>query len=137
LGAIRDEAAGQIPLTFCIGEVLEVTAATLKVRANGLELDQDDILVNHFLQYDFQEEGDFTITGSEGAATFGGYASCGLAAHTVFEISSYSGELKFYGRYHVKSRLAAGDKVLLIPSADGQTYYLAMKVVQYGAVSTD
>lgn len=147
LGAVRDEAAGQSPLYFCLGTVLEITPENFRIQADGHELDKDDVLINAMLQADFEEEGDFTIERAnpasnpnplEGSVTVTGAASCGMGAHSSFVFNGlYSGRMTAKGKWHVPLRLAEGDVVLLIPDRERQKYYLVMKVVSYGAVPAD
>ncbi len=140
LETFREEAQGQVPLYFCVGLVLEATETSLRVRADGHDLDQDDILVNAALQVNFQEEADVDIRAEDTdiQGRFLGYASCAYGAHSLFDIQSMdTGHIRATEQYKVKNRLRAGDRVLLIPSADRLLYYLVMKVVQYGAVPSD
>ena len=47
---VRGAAAGQIPLYFCLGQILKATEEELVVLADGHELDQEDILVADWLK---------------------------------------------------------------------------------------
>lgn len=140
LNTMRDEAQALAPVYFCLGEVLEVTETTLRVKADGHELDQDDLLINDMLRVNYEEEAHVEIAAADTdiQGQFLGMATCGLGVHGSFDITSMaSGHIKATEKYRVEYRLAAGDLVLLIPSSDRQTYYLVMKVVRHGAVSVD
>lgn len=119
----RAESAGLMPLVYCIGTVLESAPGRLRVRADGHELDEDDLYVNEALRWSFQEKAELQITEGQ---LLGATDACLLgAAHSSF--TAQGGYLK--GTYKAEGRLKAGDEVLLIPSADRQVYYLVMKVV--------
>lgn len=132
----RAETSGLMPLYYCIGTVLEAGSGRLRVRADGHELDEDDLYINAALRWDFEEEAGFRLGGASPAGQLTGYSDpCVLgAAHGSFTAASGY----FNGTYKAEGRLRAGDEVLLIPSADRQTYYLVMKVVSvHESVSAD
>ncbi len=140
LNTMRAEAEALAPVYLCLGTVLEITETTLRAQADGHELDQEDLLINDMLRVDFEEEAEVEIQAenTDIQGQFLGMATCGLGVHSSFDIYSMaSGHIKAKERYKVQYRLAAGDLVLLIPSPDRQTYYLVMKVVRHGAVSSD
>ena len=101
LGLMRDQGAKQNPTVCLVGQVLSVTP--LKVKAGGIELDGDDLLVNASLLAGYKRN--ITYTGP------------------VCETSGTSGVVEL-----TNAGLAAGDTVLLIPSSDGQQYYLICKL---------
>lgn len=142
LNTVRKEADGLSPLYFCLGKVLEISATTLRIRADGHELDEDDLLINDQLRVNFEEEAEITLDTPDLTMTgmlMGAASPCPNGGHSFFQVSSIE-EGRIYdetARYKVKYRLAAGDTVLLIPDRDRQVYYVVMKVVKHGAVSAD
>lgn len=122
----RAESKGLMPLYYCIGTVLEVGQGKLRIRADGHELDEEDLYINEALRWNFEEEAEMELTGNqlEGVT---GICALGSAA-SGFTITGGS----IAGTYKVESRLKAGDEVLMIPSSDRQTYYVVMKVVSVG-----
>ena len=61
LNMVRGEAAGQIPLYFCLGQVLKATEEELVVLADGHELDQEDILVADWLKPAWEEKAEILL----------------------------------------------------------------------------
>lgn len=140
----REEAAGQMPLYYCVGKVVEATETSLRVLADGHELDQEDILVADHLKPAWEETADIllqeelTMTGR----LLGSASPCPNGAHSFFDVASIQdGKLedKRANYKPAEPRLKAGDLVLLIPDQERQKYYLVMKVVSWtdGAVSAD
>ena len=140
LGELRTAAREELGRPgFCLGKVVEASAASIRIQANGLELDENDILVSAELAPGYQERGALSLPvgGLAGPAVLSGAASCGAGAHTSFTITGLTaGSLTQSGTYTPAGRLTKGDMVLLLPSEDGQLYYLMGKVVRYGAFST-
>ncbi len=143
LDTMRQEASGLAPLYFCLGEVLEISEDTLRIRADGHELDAEDLFINDQLRVNFEEEAevmmdtpDLEVSGN----LHGMIPTCGAGpGHRIFEVSGISdGRIcDATARYKVKYRLKAGDTVLLIPDRDRQIYYIVMKVVKHGTISVD
>lgn len=143
LNMFRSEADGRIPLYFCLGKILEISETSLRIQADGQELDQDDVLINDMLRWNFREEAKITLDspGMEMSGRFYGASSpCPAGSgHSYFDVTKVEG-YRIHDKtatYQVESRLKAGDLVLLIPDRERQIYYLIMKVVSYGAVSAD
>ena len=143
LNMVRGEAAGQIPLYFCLGQVLKATEEELVVLADGHELDQEDILVADWLKPAWEEKAEIllqeelTMSGQlNGAAS-----PCPNGSHNYFKVSSISGGQIADGkaRYKKDMRLKAKDQVLLIPNAERQKYFVICKVVSWssGAIPAD
>ncbi len=128
LDMVRQEAAGQIQSTFVIGKVLEATKTSIRIQADGHELDEQDILVNASLVpgTTFKFPDDFDMEGR-----LNGFASCGLGFHSFFQVNGMEGTAT------VGIPLKADDLVLLMPDGSRQFYYLICKVVRYGTVSAD
>lgn len=142
LSTMRQEASGLAPLYFCLGEVLEISEETLRIRADGHELDEEDLFINDQLRVNFEEEAEITLDAPELTMTgtlHGAAAPCPNGGHSFFQVDRITEGCicDETARYKVKYRLAAGDTVLLIPDRDRQVYYVVMKVVKHGAVSAD
>ena len=144
LRMVREEAAGQIPLYVCLGQVLKATEKELLVLADGHQLDQDDILVADWLKPAWEEKADLLLQEElTMAGQLNGAASpCPNGSHNYFRVDSIAGgkiqDKK--ARYKpAELRLKEKDIVLLIPDQDRQIYYLITKVVSWtdGAVPTD
>lgn len=125
------------PAGMCLGRVTKIGKGVLEIKAdNGLELDQEDLLVNSLLQYDAVETENHEITASQNTvlgvnrqvpclAMVGPYE---LTAINLYDLpGTFSGG--FDSRMTV-SRLAVNDQVLMQPVNDGQTYVVLCKVVK-------
>ena len=144
LNMVRGEAAGQIPLYFCLGQILKATEEKLVVLADGHELDQEDILVADWLKPAWEEKAEIllqeelTMSGRlNGAAS-----PCPNGSHNYFTVNNIEGgkiEDKKAKYKPAELRLKENDIVLLIPDRDRQIYYLITKVVSWtdGAVPAD
>ena len=141
LGTIRGEAEGLQPMYFCLGTVLSISETSIRIQADGQELDEEDVMINDMLRVNFEEEADLLLPEGEVPTMEGtiyGFASCEFGSHSQFRVDRFEGIIHHTkAKYKVPYRLKAGDLVLLIPSQDKQIYYLVMKVVSYGAVSAD
>ena len=131
LGVIRGQAAGLIHSTFVLGRVLAVSAESIRIQADGHELDEQDILVNAGLAapqitLNFAKAGPCTMVGKLNGAA----APCGQGAHDWFRVDDFEGQVEV-------PALKAGDLVLLMPDESRQLYYLICKVVRYGTFSAD
>ena len=140
----RQEAAGQMPLYYCIGKVVEATETSLRVLADGHELDEQDILVNDFLKPAWQETAEILLQEElTMSGRLNGISSpCQYGSHSYFDVSSIGDgriEDKKANYKPAELRLKKDDLVLLIPDQQRQIYYLVMKVVSWtdGAVSAD
>lgn len=143
-GMARQEAAAQMPLYYCIGKVLEATESTLRVLADGHELDEQDILVNDFLKPAWEETAEILLQEEltmEGKLN-GAASPCPNGSHSYFQVNNIENgkiEDKKANYKPAEPRLKKDDLVLLIPDLERQIYYLVMKVVSWtdGAVSAD
>ena len=102
LGSMRQVAIGSQTNKGAVVGVVK-TANPLRIQANGILFDEDDLLINEFLLPHTRE------------VEFDG---------AVCEVAGFSGDLQFVDDY-----LQKGDNVLMLPSADGQTYYVVCKLV--------
>lgn len=133
-------ARGVQPPGLLLGTVLEVGAGRLVIRAGGMELDQEDLLINARLLAKQEIPYQISLDLSQGQVILdvGGklvktYIPVGM--NPIQEIPLYelpgtlSGTIK--GTIQVESeRLTRGDQVLLLPDSEGQTYYVMCKVVR-------
>ena len=101
LGIMREQGAAKNPTVCLTGQVLSVSP--LKIKAGGIELDSDDILISSSLKVGYTRQ--ITYTGP------------------VCETSGTSGTVKL-----TNAGFTVGDIVLLFPSPDGQQYYLTDKL---------
>lgn len=117
-------ARGQIPAYYAIGKVIAVSPLT--IRAAGMDLDREDLrIAQHLLpgkpeQLLKKEWGMESVLPQE---TFYGSCKCGLSegkACVTRPQETVRGAVP----------LAVGDEVLLIPSADGQLYYIVDKMME-------
>lgn len=144
LNLMREEAGGLAPLYFCMGTVLEVSSKSISVQANGHTLTEEDLKINDNLRASWMEDEEMDIAMEDGLAFSGDLKGdipgCGYGGgHSSFAVSGISGGKLRQEKARVKVpwRLAAGDKVLLIPDQSRQFFYLVMKVVDYGAIPPD
>lgn len=114
----------QIPAYYTIGKVTAVSPLT--VRAAGMDLDRGDLrIAQHLLPGEPEQllKKEWGVESVLPRTTFYGKCSCGL----------YSGD-SWVTRPQETVRgavpLAVGDEVLLIPSEDGQLYYIVDKMVE-------
>lgn len=113
----------QIPAYYTIGRVIAVSPLT--VRAAGMDLDKDDLrIARHLLprgpeQLPEKEGGVESVLPQK---TFYGHCKCGLSSGDAWVTRPQE-------TVRGAVTLTAGDEVLLIPSEDGQLYYLVDKMV--------
>lgn len=143
-------AKGQQPPGLLRGTVMDVGEGRLVIRAGGMTLDEQDLMVDaHLLA---RREVPFRITiqvpgeqkeGEEVPESFvtldvdgkgvRTYINTGDAIITSIPLWELPGTLTgtVTGTVTLESeRLAVGDQVLLLPDAEGQTYYVLFKVVR-------
>ena len=134
---IRRQAQGQIPTYYTIGKVISLRP--LVVRAAGMNLDKDDLKIAQHLTPSWKEalselswpltadlpgkrfDGQCQIT--IGTSTYTGTAWVTRPAETV------NGKTVEQATATHPNSLLVGDEVILIPSADGQRYYMVDKLV--------
>lgn len=119
---IRSQAQSQLRSHYAVGQVLSIRP--LRVRADGLDLEGNDLMVAQGL----------LLEAHLPARQLAGKCSCALSsgdcyvtrgAETVPWRDAATGTARGWG-------LAAGDWALLIPSEDGQTYFLVDKLTEVG-----
>lgn len=115
----------QVPVYYAIGKVISISPLT--VRAAGMDLDRDDLrIAQHLLPGWSSNQLLKKEWGAESALpekTFYGKCSCAVGAGTAWVTRPQE---------TVRGAVppAVDDEVLLIPSADGQLYYLVDKLVE-------
>lgn len=133
-----------------LGTVLDVGEGRLVIRAGGMTLDEQDLMVDaHLLarkEVPFritiqvpgeQEKGEevpqSSVTLDVGGTSVRTHINTGDTIITSIPLWELPGTLTgtVTGTVTLESeRLAAGDQVLLLPDAEGQTYYVLFKVVR-------
>ena len=139
IDAMRSQAGKVQPPGWCLGTV--VTASPLVIRANGMELDRDDLLVDPRLLEGWEVPCSLQLSLTSGSVTLdiGGKSVETSLMVGDFLISSLplyelpgtlSGTLAATGTLRqTKGALAPGDRVVLLPDGEGQTYIVLCKVV--------
>lgn len=130
-------AQGEIPSWYAIGRVLSIQP--LKVRADGLDLDREDLKVAGSLLGGWTEQlsglswpvssllPEKKLTGTCKVTVNG--AVCVGTAEVSRPQEAVSGTTGAAAAVTHGVRLSVGDEVLLMRSADGQTYYLIERMV--------
>lgn len=146
---VDKRAKGQQPPGLLRGTVLDVGEGRLVIQAGGMTLDEQDLMVDaHLLarkEVPFritiqvpgeQKEGEkvpqSSVTLDVGGKDVRTYINTGDTIITSIPLWELPGTLTgtVTGTVTLESeRLAVGDQVLLLPDADGQTYYVLFKVV--------
>lgn len=117
---IRQQARGQAPAYYAIGKILSLRP--LKIRADGLDLDKDDLRVPESMYANFVQSEPVEGRGIRTRLPPAQFpCSCGLGAGYASRPEEY-----VYGATVIK----AGDEVLLVRSEDGQIYYLVERMVR-------
>nr|DAL13018.1 MAG TPA_asm: Protein of unknown function (DUF2577) [Caudoviricetes sp.] len=117
---IRQQAREQTPAYYAIGKVLSLRP--LKIRADGLDLDRDDLCVPESMYSNFIQDKPIEGRGVRARLPTAQFpCSCGLGAGFAVRPEEY-----VYGATVIR----AGDEVLLMRSDDGQTYYLVERMVR-------
>ena len=128
------KASEAVPSWYAVGKVL--ATSPLKIRADGLDLDLEDLFIAQHLTAGWQEQ----LTGLSWPLTaelpqkgFQGTCTCGLSSGTCQVIrpeETVEGKTAKEAPITHGSLLHAGDQVLLLRSADGQTYYVVERMVK-------
>lgn len=134
---IRQQARSQIPTYYTVGKV--VSLRPLLVRAAGMNLDRDDLKIAQHLLAGWTEHLtnlEWGVTSTLPKKRFYGECEINIAG-SVYRSTAWvdrpteevdGNTVKDATATHVQP-LAVGDQVLLIPSDDGQTYYMVEKIV--------
>lgn len=128
------KASEAVPSWYAVGKVL--STSPLKIRAEGLDLDLEDLFLAEHLTAGWQER----LTGLSWPLTavlpqkiFEGSCKCGLSSGTCQVIrpeETVEGKTVKEAPITHGALLHAGDQVLLLRSADGQAYYVIERLVK-------
>ena len=138
LREMRTQSREAAPAGMCLGVVKSIGTGVLQVQTDtGLLLDAEDLRINPIYAYDAAEELTLEIPDeSEAQLEVNRNINCLIqftlngAQITINNMTLYNVPGKLTGTIKVRTqRLQVGDRVLLVPSADAQTYYLMSKVV--------
>lgn len=137
------KASEAVPSWYAMGKV--ISTSPLKIRADGLDLDLEDLYIAQHLTAGWIE----SLTGLAWSLTadlprkqFDGKCSCAYGTGTCYVIRPeeiVEGKTTEAATITHGALLKAGDMVLLLRSADGQTYYVVERMVKIydESVSTD
>lgn len=120
----------QLPPGCVEGRVL--SASPLKVRADGIDLDGEDLYIAQHLTGGWTEQLtglSWGVTATLPARRLTGQGAEG-SCYVNREKEELQGKTAASGEITHSATLKEGDDVLLLRSADGQTYYLMEKLVK-------
>lgn len=123
---VDKRAKGQQPPGLLRGTVLDVGEGRLVIKAGGMTLDEQDLMVDARLWP--KQEVPFRITLDIDGASVRTYINTGMAVITSIPLWELPGTVTLESE-----RLAVGDQVLLLPEPDDekeQIYYVLFKVVR-------
>lgn len=131
---IRSQAQREVPNYYAVGQVLSVQP--LVVRADGMDLDQEDLYVAEHLTAGWTER----LAGLAWPVSvrlpykqLHGECHCGLSTGDAWVVCSeetVEGTTAEEAEITHAASLKKGDTVLLLRSPDGQTYYLLERLVK-------
>ena len=153
---MQDQARTVFPPSWCLGRVTASAPGVLRIQANGMELDEEDLwvdprlLMGHELPAvriqltmpeDADEEDVCEVTmdmGGEWIRTWIPLGEAGIDTHRLYTMP---GRLTGVIRGTVElldNRLQVGDWVVLLPDQSGDYYYVLTKVVRpHDVISPD
>ena len=128
------KASEAVPSWYAVGKV--ISTSPLKIRADGMDLDLEDLYLAEHLTAGWQER----LTGLSWPLTaklpqkmFQGTCKCELSSGTCQVVrteETVEGKTAKEAPATHGALLHAGDQVLLLRSADGQTYYVIERLVK-------
>ena len=128
------KASEAVPSWYAVGKV--ISTSPLKIRADGMDLDLEDLYLAEHLTAGWQEQ----LTGLSWPLTaklpqkmFQGTCKCELSSGTCQVVrteETVEGKTAKEAPATHGALLHAGDQVLLLRSADGQTYYVIERLVK-------
>ena len=134
---IRRQAQGQIPTYYTIGKIISLRP--LVVRAAGMNLDKDDLKIAQHLTPSWKEalsELAWPLTADLPRKQFDGQCQITIGTSTytgtawvIRPEETVEGKTTENATATHPNTLLVGDEVILIPSADGQVYYMVDKLV--------
>lgn len=128
------KAAGAVPSWYAVGKVISTTP--LKIRADGLDLDIEDLYIAQHLTAGWIEQLTglaWPVTSTLPQKTFHGQCQCGLSSGEAWVTrpeEDVEGKTAEIATVIHGALLKAGDAVLLLRSGDGQTYYVIERLVK-------
>ncbi len=128
------KAAGAVPSWYAVGRVISTTP--LKIRADGLDLDIEDLYIAQHLTAGWIEQLTglaWPVTSTLPQKIFSGQCQCGLSSGNAWVTrpeEEVEGETAEAAPVTHGALLKAGDLVLLLRSMDGQTYYVLERLVK-------
>lgn len=138
LREMRMQSRETAPNGMCLGVVKAIEPGVLQVQTDtGLLLSGEDLQINPLYAYDAEEELMLEIPKENGAQlNVNREIQCLIEFNLsgsqiqINHMTLYDVPGKLTGTIKVRTRrLQVGNRVLLLPSADEQTYYLISKVV--------
>lgn len=128
------KAAGAVPPWYVVGKV--ISTSPLKIRADGLDLDIEDLYIAQHLTAGWSEQLTglaWQVLSTLPQKSFHGKCLCGLSSGTC-QVTRPEEEVKGKTAETAPvthgALLKAGDTVLLLRSGDGQTYYIIERMVK-------
>ena len=128
------KASEAVPSWYAVGK--GISTSPLKIRADGMDLDLEDLYLAEHLTAGWQEQ----LTGLSWPLTarlpqkmFQGTCKCELSSGTCQVVrteETVEGKTAKEAPATHGALLHAGDQVLLLRSADGQTYYVVERMVK-------
>ncbi len=128
------KAAGAVPSWYAVGKVLSTNP--LKIRADGLDLDIEDLYIAQHLTAGWIEQLTglaWSVTSTLTQKTFSGQCRCSLSSGDAWVTRPeevVEGKTAETAQVTHGALLKAGDLVLLLRSMDGQTYYVLERLVK-------
>ena len=119
---------------YAVGKVL--STSPLKIRADGLDLDLEDLYLAQHLTAGWIEQLTglaWPLTASLPRKQFDGKCNCSYGSGSCYVIrpeETVEGKTTEAAPITHGALLKAGDMVLLLRSADGQTYYVVERIVK-------
>ena len=137
------KAAQAVPAWYSVGKV--IATSPLKIRADGMDLETEDLYIAEHLSAGWQERLSglsWPLTAELPQKILRGECVCGLSSgecQVIRPEETIQGETAKEAPVTHGALLHVGDQVLLLRSADGQTYYVIERMVKvyHESVSTD
>lgn len=138
LNMMRTQGAEYNPPTVCMGTVIQVEP--LQIKTSELILDRDDLIISDFLLGTYQRNVHLTLNGSTTTtgtltsvtvSTSGGSGDSSFSSHShgINANATLDGNVnsEVEGTITFKDYLQPGDLIILMPTADEQTYIALCK----------
>ena len=128
------KASEAVPSWYAVGKV--ICTSPLKIRADGMDLQRQMCIRDRHLTAGWQEQLtglSWPLTAELPQKAFQGTCTCGLSSGTCQVVrteETVEGKTAKEAPATHGALLHAGDQVLLLRSADGQTYYVIERLVK-------